>query len=73
MFKRITQKVVYITQKVLISVLLCVVYYVVFGLTVVIAFVCKRDLLRDRQDLRGSTWVDATGYEKDLLSSKMQS
>jgi hypothetical protein len=71
--KKITQKLIHLVQKVLISVLLCVVYYVVFGLTVVIAFLFNRGLLRGKKHVHDSTWIDAAGYGKDLLDSKMQS
>lgn len=53
--------------------LLFIVYYLVFGLTVVIAFLFKRRIVVGRDYLKGTTWLNAAGYDEDMLQSKMQS
>lgn len=71
--KRTIQKLGIIIQKVIISILLFIVYYLVFGLTVVIAFLFNRRMLTGRDYLQYTTWLDANGYDEDMLSSKKQS
>lgn len=73
MLKKIIHKLIIIIQKVIISVLLFIVYYLFFGLTVVIAFLFKRRIVWGRDYLKGTTWLNAAGYDEDMLQSKMQS
>ena len=73
MFKKAMRKLISIIQKAIINVSLFVVYYLVFGLTVVVGFLFNRKIFRRRNFARCSTWLDATGYDKDINDNKAQS
>ena len=62
-----------IVQKIVISILLFFIYYLVFGLTAVIAFLFNRKMLTGTNDSRDTSWIEADGYDADKLTSKMQS
>ena len=72
-FKRAIQKLISIIQRIIINVSLFVVYYLVFGLTVVVAFLFNRRIFRGRNFAKYSTWLDAAGYDKDMNDNKVQS
>jgi len=73
MLKSRIQKLGIIIQKVIISILLFFVYYLVFGLTVAIAFLFNRKMLNGKNYSKDTSWFEADGYEADMLNSKMQS
>lgn len=72
-FKKIIQKLIIIIQKVIINVSLFIVYYLVFGLTVVVAFLFNRKIFKRRNFAQYSTWFDATGYDNGMNDNKAQS
>ena len=73
MLKRTIQKLLIIIQRIMISVLLFIIYYLVFGLTVLIAFLFNRKVLIEKDNLQHTSWREATGYEADMFNSRMQS
>jgi hypothetical protein len=60
-------------QKGILTASLFVVYYVVFGITVVAAFLLNRRLFAFGRRIKTTNWLTATGYESDRENSKMQS
>ena len=71
--KKIIQKLGMIIQKIIINVLLFIIYYLVFGLTEIVAFLFNRKILNGGNTLQNTSWLEATGYEADMLNSKSQS
>ncbi|MDO8602285.1 MAG: hypothetical protein Q7O04_00350 [Candidatus Omnitrophota bacterium] len=71
--KETIQKLINIIQRIIVNVSLFVVYYLVFGLTVAIAFLFNRKIARGRKFSQYSTWLDATGYDNDINDNKAQS
>lgn len=73
MFKKITRRLITLIQKILLNVSLFLVYYLFFGITVGIAFLFNRRLLKPGKKREVSAWLAATGYENDPANSRMQS
>lgn len=73
MLKEKIQKLGVIIQRIIISILLFFIYYLAFGLTVIIAFLFNRKMLIGENDLRDTSWFEANGYEADMFNSKRQS
>lgn len=72
-FKKITQSLIKAIQRVIMSVSLFFIYYLIFGITKAIAFVFNRRLLKGHKEKKDSAWLVAAGYENDPANSKMQS
>ena len=73
MLKRTIKKSGIIIQKIIISVLLFVIYYLVFGLTAITVFLFNRKMLTGKNGPQDTFWLEAAGYDVDTLNSKMQS
>ena len=73
MFKKIIQKLVIVVQKIIMSVALFLIYYLIFGLVVAFALLFNRKILTGGTRLQNTNWFPASGYDKDALDSKMQS
>ncbi len=72
-FKKVIKKLIIIIQRIIMNVSLFVIYYLVFGLTVVIAFLFNPKIMKGQNYAQDSAWLDAAGYGKDMRDSKMQS
>ena len=70
--KKVVQPVVRVIQKILITVLLIVIYFIGFGITYLCALIFKRDLLFDVRT-GDSFWRKAKGYEPDMEDCLRQS
>ena len=73
MLKKIIRKLGIAIQRIIISILLFVIYYLVFGLTVVIALLFNRKILNWQNSAVNSSWHEANGYDPDIANSRMQS
>jgi hypothetical protein len=62
-----------IIQRIIINIALFFIYYFVFGLTVIAAFLFNRKMLMGENNLKDTSWREVDGYEADARNSKMQS
>lgn len=63
LLERLTRALIWVVQKVLLTLLLFVIYVVGVGLTLVLAALFGRRLLRGQRKDQETFWVDAVGYE----------
>ncbi len=71
MIKRIMQKFIKVVQIILITLLLTVTYFVVFGITVVFMIIFRRKILTGQNRYDNTFWIEAKGYElnnEDIFS-----
>lgn len=59
-------------QKILITTLLTLVYFLIFSLTMLFVFIFLDKLLKNKKN-QNSYWIDAEGYVADLSSATEQS
>ncbi len=73
LIKKITQKVFFGAQKVIMAVSVFFLYYFIFGLTVIASLLFNRRLLYTDIARTDTFWVDAEGYDEDMASSRRES
>lgn len=73
MIKKIIRNFVRIIQKVLIVLLLTLIYFLGFGITVIFMMVFKHKILTGSRKDDITFWVEANGYEADMEDSLRQS
>ncbi len=71
MIKRMMQKFIKVVQIILITLLLTVTYFVVFGITVVFMIIFRRKILTGQNRYDNTFWIETKGYElnnEDIFS-----
>jgi hypothetical protein len=71
--KEITGRLFRAVQKILLAVLLAVIYFFGFGLTLALGALFNRKIIFARRKNKGSSWVRAEGYQPDLEDCLRQS
>jgi len=61
-----------ILQKIIITLFLIIIYFAGFGLTLVFVLLFKHDVLAGESG-NNTAWIDAEGYEPDIIDAARQS
>ena len=73
MIKGILQNYIKTIQKILITVLLTFVYFIGFGVTLILVIIFNRKILGKKYKDRDTFWKEAEGYQDDMGNSIRQS
>jgi hypothetical protein len=68
-----TQKFIVIAQKILITIFLVLIYFVGFGLTLIFVLLFNKRIIFAKRGKLDTFWLEADGYEPDILDSMKQS
>ena len=67
------QKSIVIVQEILITIFLVLIYFIGFGLTLVFVLLFNKRIIFAKREKLDTFWLEADGYEPDLLDSMKQS
>ena len=73
LLKKKAQRFIVIIQKVLIIIFLVLIYFVGFGLTLVFVLLFNKRIIFAKRGELDTFWLEANGYESDILDSMKQS
>jgi cytochrome c biogenesis protein CcdA len=71
--KKIFTKLVKVTQKIMITIFLILIYFLGFGITFLLVAIFNRKLIYGNLKNKDSSWLKAEGYDPDLQGSLRQS